>query len=232
MVGIPHYRKFMILTSPRSGTHMLRTSIDSHPNSVCLTEMFNPDYTEKVYPFSESTPEREILNRYIFCEYPQEVKAVGFCLHRLDARFGNWPELWSTLEAMDDLWIISLRRENLLRRFWSFELAIEELRGHPPEPRPFNKTRLLADFERQTRKIGEFDERFSLHPLLAVTYEELCRDYELTMKRVQLFLGLPLVTLQPGTRRRITPRVCDNVTNYEELKRDFIGTPWEAFFDE
>jgi hypothetical protein len=37
------YRRFLILSSPRSGTHMLRTSFDGHPSIVAHTELFNPD---------------------------------------------------------------------------------------------------------------------------------------------------------------------------------------------
>lgn len=225
----------MILSSPRSGTHMLRSSLDSHPNAVCLTEMFNPDYTGSLYPLTEQSSEHEILNRYIFHDYSPEVLAVGFCLHRLDARFGNWPDLWNILASMEDLSIISLRRENLLRRFWSFELRSvkdPELRNQPFVPRLLNKDRLIADFERQTNIVETFDNRFSAHPLLTVSYEELCNSYEQTMRRVQQFVGLPLVNLKPGTGRRPTPRVSEKVSNYEELKREFAGTRWERFFDD
>jgi len=227
------YRKFMILTSPRSGTHMLRTTLDRHPNAVCLTEMFNPDYTGKAYPFTEFTPEREILDRYIFCKYPWRVRAVGFCLHRLDARFGKWPDLWKILEDMDDLAIISLRRVNLLRRFWSFEIRnIQDLANHPPEPRSYDRDRLVADFERQTAKIKEFDERFARHPLLPVTYEELWDNFPPAIQRIQRFLGLPVVALNPGTARRLPQRLSEKVINYEQLKQELAGTPWGAFFDE
>lgn len=227
------YRKFMILSSPRSGTHMLKSSIDNHPNAVCLTEMFNPDYTEKIYPFTEYTPEQEILDGYIFCEYPPEVQAVGFCLHRVGARFGNWPDLWEMLVNMEDLYIISLRRENLLRRYWSFQLrTIQDLRNQSPEPRALDKDRLIADFERQTSRIAEFDEKFKDHPLITVTYEQLCNDYGPTLNRVQEFLGLDVIELQPGTNRRATPKISEKVTNYDELKREFEGTPWAHFFDD
>lgn len=212
---------------------MLKSSIDGHPNAVCLTEMFNPDYTEKLYPFTEYTPEREILDQFIYCDYEPQIKAVGFCLHRVGARFGNWPDLWEILQDMKDLYIISLRRENLLRRYWSFQIrTIQDLKNQSPEPRPFDKDRLIADFERQTKKIAEFDERFSDHPLITVTYEELCNNYQPTMSRVQEFLGLDHVELQPGTNQRLTPKISEKVTNYEELKRDFADTPWAHFFDE
>ena len=129
------YRRFMILSSPRSGTHMLRTSLDAHENVVCMTEMFNPDYTLDKYEFTEDTPEREILDQFIFQDYDHEILAVGFCLHRLAAKFGNWPDLWSILEEDTDLYVISLSRENLLRRYWSFQIRNhQDLVNDPPAP--------------------------------------------------------------------------------------------------
>ena len=229
------YRKFMILSSPRSGTHMLRTSVDQHPNAVCLTEMFNPDYTLKIpeYTFTEDTPAEEILRDFIFNDRPAEIQAVGFCLHRVGARFGNWPTLWETLADMKDLAILSLRRGNLLRRYWSYQIMkIQDLKNNPPPPRDFDKEKLIVDFERQEAKIAEFDEKFAGHALLPVTYEELCDAYAPTMRGVQEFLELPLVELQPGTPKRATPGLREAVSNYEQLQADFAGTRWAGFFDE
>src|ERR1700761_6862103 len=157
------YRKFIILSSPRSGTHMLRTSLDAHPNIVCLTEMFNPDYTLGQYSFTENTPEQEILERYIFSPQKWKTRAVGFCIHRTDARFGEWPHLWDSLAAMPDLLVVSLRRKNLLRRYLSFQLRPTPGSTRPSGPVSIDRAQLLADFEHQTAKTEEFDRRFGDH---------------------------------------------------------------------
>ena len=64
------YRKFLLLSSPRSGTHMLKTSLESHPNIVCLTEMFNPDYIKRKYSYDDNMPAQKVLNKFIYYIIP------------------------------------------------------------------------------------------------------------------------------------------------------------------
>ena len=227
------YRKFMVLSSPRSGTHMLRTSLDGHPNVVCLTEMFNPDYTTDNYAYDENTAEETILQQFVFRSYQPEVEAVGFCIHRVGARFGNWRRLWSLLEGLSDLYVISLRRENLLRRYLSFQLRThQDIRTNPPSPMEFDRHKLTVDFQRQSGKIHEFDDRFRRHPVWQVSYEQLSNDYLKTTRSIQEFLEVPHYPLKPGTSKRATPPLSEAIENYADLKRYFTGTEWEKFFDD
>jgi hypothetical protein len=207
---------------------MLRTSLDGHPAIAALAEMFNPDWTEDA-PFDENTPAETILQEHIFRSYPADTGAVGFALHRSGARFGNWPRLWQRLEADESLYVISLRRENLLRRFLSFRIMVEP-KTQPPQPKVFRPEQLRAEFERRERELAEFDRRFSRHPLLPVRYEELCGDYEAAVGRVQAFLGVSPQPLQPGTTRDRPRRLRDAIANYDELCRTFAATRWAAFF--
>lgn len=226
------YRKFMVLSSPRCGTHMLRSSLNAHPNGVCLTEMFNPDYTVDRYAYTENTPEAVILQQFIFPAQEPPVQAVGFCLHRLGARFGNWPRLWEMLEADPALHVISLRRDNLLRRYFSFQLrTIQDLRNGSIPAISIDRDKLEADFRCQSEKIAEFDRRFAQHPLLIVTYEQLCQQHVQTMQEIQQFLGLPYHAVAPTTAQRATPPLEAGIKNYSELKAAFAATPWARYFD-
>lgn len=219
---------------------MLRTSLDAHPEIVCLTEMFNPDYTMGVYPFGEDTPEEEIMRGHIFRDdHGAEVRAVGFCIHRLQARFGNWPRLWSILQEDDELHVISLRRENLLRRFWSYQIRprkgqeiYKDLANNPPPPMELDPEELRADFRRHSAAIADFEARFSGHPLLAISYEDLCQRYEVTIASVQRFLSVTVRPLSPRTTRRHPLPLSRWVINYEALKAQFASTEWAHFFDD
>lgn len=224
------YQRFMILSFPRSGTHMLRTSLDGHPQVVAHSEMFNPDWTEDA-PFDENTPAPVILRNHVFCEYPMEIAAVGFTIHRADAGFGNWPRLWGLLEADRQLRVISLRRENLLRQHVSFRIMVE-----PEElalrPRVFAPETLRHQFERHERIWENFNRRFHDHPLLQVSYEQLCDNYENTVRRVQAFLDVPERCLSPGTIRDRPRDLCKAIANYDELADAFASTRWAEFFNE
>lgn len=239
-----HYKRFFVLSSPRSGTHMLRTSLDMHPNVICMTEMFNPDHTEGKFEFNADTAAEKILSDFVYSDHANQMLAVGFSLQRVGARFGNWPNLWSLLEQDLDLHVISLRRENLLRRYLSYQLRQREkkdlgrgtpapnLEGSPPKPMKFEVDLLIRDFELQERKIAKFNERFASHPLITVSYEQLCQQYEETMSRLQMFLGVPQVRLKPETKKRAIPPLARVISNYWELKATFADTRWAGFWED
>ncbi len=226
------YQKFLLLTCPRSGTHMLKSSLEANPHVVCLTEMFNPDYIKREYDYDDTMPAKQVLDKYIYCDYKPDVKAVGFCHHRIGAKFGNWPRLLDILRDMEDIHILSLSRENLLRRYLSVQLQqIKDLNKANLEPMTFDYNEVLADFERQRRVINQFNHRFRNHKIFQVTYEQLCSDYENVTTQMQEFLGVPINPVKPGTGRRNNPPISDFVTNYSELRDKFAGTEWSNFFD-
>ncbi len=226
------YRKFVLLTCPRSGTHMLKSSLEANPHIVCLTEMFNPDYIEGKYDYNDHMPAQRVLDQFIYCDYKPNIKAVGFCHHRIGAKFGNWPRLLDILKEDKDIAIISLSRENLLRRYLSVQLQqIKNLDKANLKPMRFDPDKLLQDFERQARVINQFNHRFREHPIIQVTYEQMCNDYENTTTKLQEFLGVPLVAVKPGTGKRNNPPISDFVTNYKQLKNKFAKTEWASFFD-
>jgi hypothetical protein len=208
---------------------MLRTSLDAHPNVVALSEMFNPDWTADA-PFDGNTPAPVILRDHVFCNYPAEIAAVGFTIHRSGAGFGNWPHLWRRLEADECLRVISLRRENLLRRYVSFRRMVEP--GKVPfRPGAFAPEVLRREFEKRESEWGDFNRRFKDHPLLQITYEQMCASYGDTMRRVQAFLGVEPRPVSPGTVRDRRRELRELIANFDELAAAFASTRWAWFFD-
>lgn len=131
-----NYNKFVIVSHLRSGTHLLRTSLESHPSIVCQTEVFNSDSDQLPYPLSTTTA--EVLNEWVYRDFPSEITSVGFILQAyhpwgLQAFPGirenpHWADIWPTLKRIPHLKVIHLRRENVLRRHLSHVLARET--GH------------------------------------------------------------------------------------------------------
>jgi len=180
-MGHRDYRRFLILSSPRCGTHMLRTSFQRHPAVVARTELFNPDRNHNE-PFDDTLPAEQVLDEHVYCDYPGRVRAVGFALHRSGARIGRWPDLWRILESDPGIHVLSLRRENLLLRYLSLCLMRERNRSglgdaFVPDPRDLDPSTLKAEFERSERELAHVDQRFPAHPLMRLSYEQLCRDY-------------------------------------------------------
>ena len=225
------YQRFLILSSPRSGTHMLRTSLNMHPAVEAKTEVFNPDWTRQE-AFDKGAPALSILNDHIFREYPAEVRAVGFILHRSGARFGDWPELWPLLEADTRLRVISVRRYNLLQRYLSYHAMRDRNQGRPLCARQIPADVLRDEFELREHELAEFDRRFADHPMIKLGYEELCRDYRAAMRRVQTFIGVRYAWITPGTERNRQVPLREAIANFDELAAAFANTRWSWFFQE
>jgi len=221
------YRRFMILSSPRSGTHMLASALAEHPAIVSLSEVFNPDWTLDA-PFKETTPEATILSEHVFCGYPDGVRAVGFALHRAGARFGRWPTLWQRLEQDRGLHVVSLSRVHLLGRYVSYRVMREKVPRDAP--RVFTPEELTAEFRIQETVVSAFDERFARHPLLQVSYEQLVDRWDEQILRVQEFLGVDPLPLKPATEPSKGKRYAEIIENYDELAEHFADTRWNWLF--
>ena len=50
-------RPFVLVSYLRSGTHLLRTALESHPEIVCRAEPFNSDDRRLPYPLETPTAE-------------------------------------------------------------------------------------------------------------------------------------------------------------------------------
>lgn len=132
------YRPFVIISYLRSGTHLLRTALESHPAIVCQTEVFNSDNPRLPYPLE--TPTETILAQWVYRTFPTSVQRVGFVLqayhpYALQAFPGirsnpHWENIWSILAEMEDLQVIQLRRHNLLRRHLSHVMARQTGQWH------------------------------------------------------------------------------------------------------
>jgi len=125
------YSKFVIISHLRSGTHLLRTMLESHPAIVCQSEVFNSDDPNLPFPLTLSS--REILDGWVFRKSEPAIECAGFVLqvyHPMGLRAfpgirenPNWLDVWDLLENTPDLKVIHLKRENLLRRHLSHLMA-------------------------------------------------------------------------------------------------------------
>ncbi len=224
------YLKFLILSSPRSGTHMLRTALNNHPKIVCQSEMFNPDFIISE-DYDVTASDDHILQNHIFKDYADGVDAVGFILHRSRARFGDWPDLWNKLEANKDIKIILLHRENLLRRYLSHQVMRAKRTGSDIVQK-FTAFELANEFAEMQQELIDFTERFAGHSILKISYEDLCGDYCDTIGKVQNYLGLERRDIQPSTSKNTSVPLSEAISNYEKLRQKFSKTLWADYFRE
>jgi LPS sulfotransferase NodH len=232
--GHNKFRRFIVLSRSRTGSNMLISLLNSHPNIHAEGEIFR-ELSGRNY--------KDVLEK-AFARQPFHVKAKGFKIfyyHPLDDESGG---VWDALASLDDLYVIHLKRRNILRTLISRKIAgiqdvwaIKTTDQHSGTDRKkiavtFTVDELSEGFgqTREWEQAGE--DTFRNHPLISIDYEDLVSHRESTFRKVTEFLGVRYLEPETNLRKQITKSMRETVTNYEELKSAFSGTEWQPFFDD
>jgi len=224
-------RPFIVLSRSRTGSNMLMSFLNSHPNvrmeGEALAEL-------------GSRSLQTVVDR-LFAPPPFYVQAQGFkyfYYHPVDAD----PEAAKqVLAAIDGLHVLHMKRENLFHTLVSHRMADLTDVWHVPngtDAPPALPTITLdpdavrAGFEETRRWERDGAEAFRTRPCLTVTYEALVAHREAEFRRLTTFLNLPPVAPKTRFRKQNNRSMRDTVENYEALKTAFSGTEWASFFDE
>jgi hypothetical protein len=154
------YTSFIILGSARSGSNLLASALNTHPNIICFRELFNPasdtlDYNVPGYD-NDSRDDLALRNKdlrsfiatRIFCSHAPDTRAVGFKVMREHLDF--FAGLADHLSGIPDLRVLRLVRSNLLRTFVSLRIA--EASGHWVDDRPPVTSGRLQRVVRRTKQ--------------------------------------------------------------------------------
>ena len=230
--GNQDYKRFIVLGRSRTGSSLLLQFLNSHPHIYALDEIFSKlngrDY-------------KKIINS-AFSKYPYYINAVGFKIfyyHPLDT---DDCDIWNELANIQGLYVIHLKRRNILRTLISRKLAdlwgytSYTLTSHTAQTIKkvisFTFNELENGFQSTRAAESRADVMFGANPLLTIYYEELVRDRVVTFRKITDFLDVRYVQPKAIIRKQYPEKSSDIVTNYEELKRAFDGTEWQSFFEE
>jgi len=232
-------RRFVVLAAPRTGSNLLCTLLDSHPDILCHHELFNPKgihYAVRLRDgtFSLGTKEERdedplsLLSRVWGTSLGHAL--VGFKL--------NWSQNERVFDAvLADIGIKKLMtvRRNRVKTFVSELVA--QTTGHwesyvGRSPRG-ETTRVHVDVNALLEQIRRNDEYYAwLHEklraagqeYLEIIYEDLESDD--ARRRILEFLGVSpdVHLLRASTFKRNPPDLRAIVTNYEELASALRGT--------
>jgi len=152
---------------------MLISFLNSHPNVHAKGEIFNR---------LNGWNYKEIFAK-VYAHQPLHIKAKGFkifYLHPLDDKSGD---VWDNLISMDNLWVIHLKRRNILRTLISRKIAglqdVWSASSDKSNNNGRNKAVVFTAEElnkgfKQTKEWENSGERkFRTHPLISVYYEDL-----------------------------------------------------------
>lgn len=239
------YTRFVCVASSRTGSTLLTRSLAEHPGVRMYGEILRnydcfADYvhefrgTEALFQSEPST----FLDARVFRKYPRSVEAVGFkLLYRHAPREHPWgDEVWRYMLAQPQLSIIHLKRQNLLQVYVSKTVAglsNEWIKYGASTAQQDQLTvdldDMIAFFEWRRAAETDFDQRFAEFPILQVRYESLANDFDNEMARIQRFLGLEPVPVEPGTKQRAGKPLAEQIANYDAVVERLAGTEWADF---
>lgn len=229
--GHRDYVPFIVLTRSRTGSNLLLSFLNSHPNVFCEGEIFAK--------LNGADPLRKLERT--FGKQPHHIHAKGFKIfyyHPLDAEATAF---WAELERRTDIRIIHLTRENILRTLVSRKIAgikgswtgtsFDKSDSH-------DKSVILTADELeegflQTQAWEDSAERqFNRHPILRMTYEQITTAPAASYQALSDFLGIPDSVPRTNLHRQNPEHMQHLIRNYDELKVRFSGTCWSRFFDD
>ena len=212
------YRRFIILSHPRSGSTLLHTYLNSHWQVHSYGELFTQQVQE-----SFETGNRTVNAFYkarMLRSFPRMIRAVGFKFFYQYTETGWGNDLLKLLQADPELVVIHLKRRDSLRTAVSYALA--KATGHWTYARNEAHVELDADevgaiMKAQSKTEALLSALFMQHRVLQVSYEDLDDRPENELKRVQEFLGVPVKKLITTLKRQHEGGMERYVANYDQL---------------
>ena len=230
--GHSDFRHFIILTRSRSGSNMLVSFLNSHPNIRADGEVFSKLNGRR----------HEAIFAKAFSKQPKYIKAKGFKVFYYHPLDDDSDVLWEYLTSLDGLRVIHLRRRNILRTLISRKIAgIHDVWRVPSteKHKTVKKTSVTftpAELEegfRETRKWEEEgDTMFAKNRMVSVCYEDLVDDPERQFHGITDLLGVHHIKPTTNLIKQNPESLRDLVANYDELKSEFHGTEWQIFFED
>ena len=221
--------RFVILAAPRTGSNLLCSLLQSHPDILCHHEIFNPADVYYALPLRDSAfslgsleqRERDSL-AYMTKIWANDLghKAVGFKMtHRQN------PAVLSALCEDPGIQKIVLKRRARIRTYVSRLIAektgVWEAYGASPDYRPVTRVAvdyqaLLDDIAYNAAYYSELDRRLKGRRV-TVFYEDL---FDADCQRTMLnFIGLPAIALRSESHRQNPQALHDIISNHSALAR-------------
>jgi LPS sulfotransferase NodH len=238
-------QKFIIISTQRSGSSLLVTTLASHPAVVCHREIF---LEENFHPNSYSTfrvsslrnrvahlfYREKLVNQYLekLLSEAGDVAAFGFkFMYSQDKPLPQVIE-WAERE---DVKVIHLIRANVLKKRLSRLVSRFRNLAHSTERVEvcrisIETTQLKEKLDSMSEQIDQFRSRLSHLQYIEVTYEELVANQAHEIKRLLEFLELEVVMGLSSNLVKVNSNdLSEVIKNYDEVAQVLTGTKYEQF---
>jgi LPS sulfotransferase NodH len=228
--GYADYKKFIIITRSRTGSNLLVSLLDSHPQTEAFGEMFNLLHGRKSEWVWES----------IFGYKSRSTKLVGFKIFYYHPADSDDTWVWDRVINDKNIPIIHLKRDNVLRTYLSRQIAAKTKVWHDKSGKSavdltdkrvtLSPSDCIEEFKKTEDWVSTTAKKLEGHKTLNITYSDLTGDNQKqTLNSIQSFLGVKPISLSSGMKKQNTERLQDLIKNYKEIENSLQGTPWERF---
>ncbi|NWH03705.1 sulfotransferase family protein [Desulfobacter latus] len=243
--------KFVVAGIQRTGTTLIRTTLDKHSQCRCFGETFlfkkgRGGKLEGSYRrFINQNKYRRLLAHYLsrkklvdeylssFFDKYQEYEAVGFKV--MGTQVKQFPSIISYCQEKN-IKVIFVIRENYLRTYLS-RLSLQQNRiPHSNKKIAVKKVKvpvrsLIAKLKKIQKESLWPERAFSGNPIIKVTYEDFVSNKTKELERIFNFLSVePQAEIESDLVKVNPNNLQDYVVNYEEVKNRLNGTEFECFF--
>lgn len=232
---LPRPTPFAIVADVRTGSTLLASSLNEHPQICCFGELFHSD--DLPDNRLESLDRRQASSAAILeCTmHVPGVRACGFkamiFLPLPTAK--RWAGAWRCLREVPGLRIIYLTRRDRLAQYASLEVARHTGLFHPdddhvcrPEDRPvitIDPDELRSWMRERDAQMRQRREMLRGVPALELEYETLTEQWERSTTCVQRFLEVDVQPLEPQKKKQEGRPLAEVIANYAELQERLRG---------
>lgn len=231
LFGNKTYKKFIIISTSRTGSTLLMALLNDHANINCEGEIFK----------NLNGKSCELIWGEFFNNRSQKTKQVGFKLFYSHPR-GEDKKIWDIISEDKDVKIIHLMRKNILRIFLSQKIGLKNKLWteniFKPNNTPLESKKVALDFQEAQaafHKISDYQDKtkklFKNHSYLETYYEDIVADRESELKNIFHFLGLPKMKVSADNKKQNPENLNELIDNYSEFKDYFKDTQWKYLFD-
>lgn len=244
------YQRFVIIGTARTGSSLLWSYLNSHPDILCMRGVFGSTNKINFGKFYIGLPSEcnslklvkernqypiEFLEEYVFKKYYQKYKAVGFkYFYDHNRHLLNKHGLTDYFSKDKEVKFIHVKRRNLLAGLYSYKRAL--VQQNWTSANAYFQTEISTSecenhFDNTIEQQKQFDRLFD-NRTFEIIYEDFINRTPETLNELQNFLGLPLTILNTETKKNENGNMSEMVTNYTHLKHYFKDSKYRTYFDE
>lgn len=219
-----NYPIFIILGHPRTGTSLLHTYLNAHPQLLSLNEAL-----------SDNTNLSTLLS-----PKPFFIKAVGFKFFYEYIKNEDKQLILFNLLKNWEVKIINIKRKNLLRVYVSLLIAEKtqewsSIETHTKknktiEINPLECEKAFYNYKSLEKIVDEFVTQ-SNAKIIEIEYESYTEFPDLYNYKILKFLGLNPIKLHSLLKKQNPESLENLISNYSELKEYFKNSEFESYFE-